>query len=541
MTIHPIKLAHSKLLEDYYQQKEAIMQQFDYDPFAEETMEQRVCDLHNQSFDRVQLVSVLKQLNEKWHGDETVFANIERLKDPTSVTVIGGQQAGLLTGPLYTIHKIISIITFAKKQEDALGIPVIPVFWIAGEDHDFAEINHIMVPQQQGKMRKHKIAHYVKEKQSMSHLPIDNQMANDWLELFFKELDETIHTKKIYQQVKQALRHADTYVDFFAEITNVLFKGEGLVLIDSGNPMVRQLEKEHFQSMITQQPEISKDVYQSLQTVQRSGYSISVDVTKEDGHLFYHLNGERILLVKTDKDKWSGKNQECHFTTDELLEIAEKSPELLSNNVVTRPLMQECLFPTLAFMAGPGELGYWSILKPAFHALGYKMPPVLPRLSFTLLDRKSEKKVKQQGMDVGEVIRTGALQDKLSWIGSQLNPPLDTLVEQVKQSIEHVHQPLQGVAKSMGPDLEKLAEKNLTYLLQSVDYLQEALDKNIEEKHHQTIEMFDMLHVSLHPNNGLQERSWNAVSFINQYGENWIKDIINQSYTFKHFHYLVTL
>lgn len=541
MYINPIPLAHSKLLNDYYRQKDTIMQYFDYDPFTQESMEERVADLANHSYDRDQLVDVLKQLNEKWHADKTVFANIERLKDPTSVVVIGGQQAGLLTGPLYTIHKMISIIVFAKKQEELLGIPVVPVFWIAGEDHDFAEINHIMLPEEQGKMKKHKITHYVTEKQSISRLTMDHQVTSEWLDAIFKGMDETIYTKKIYQQVNNALSHADTYVDFFAEVTSFLFQGEGLVLIDSGDSEVRQLENAHFQSMINQQHEISAGVYQSLQSVQQKGYAVSVEVEQEDAHLFYHLNGERILLVKTDTDMWAGKNKECQFTTQELLEVAEQTPELLSNNVVTRPLMQECLFPTLAFMAGPGELGYWSILKPAFHALGYKMPPVLPRLSFTLLDRKSEKKLNLHGMNVDDLIRNGSNQNKMNWLASQHNPPLDSLVEQVKRSIDQVHQPLRNIAKNIGPDLEKKAEKNLYYLFDNIDYLQEALEKTVMEKHHQTIEMFDTLQVMLHPDNGLQERCWNAMSFINYYGDDWIKEMIDQTYTFKHFHYLVKL
>src|SRR5699024_11029072 len=88
----------------------------------------------------------LEEMNEQWHAPQATFRNIERLKDSNSVVVIGGQQAGMLTGPLYTIHKIISIIQFAKQKEAELNVPVIPLFWIAGEHHDFEEINHIIVP-----------------------------------------------------------------------------------------------------------------------------------------------------------------------------------------------------------------------------------------------------------------------------------------------------------------------------------------------------------------------------------------------------------
>ncbi|GGM20526.1 putative cysteine ligase BshC [Paraliobacillus quinghaiensis] len=540
MYINPISISRSNLINDYYHQKKSIIEKFDYNPFEMGAMKQRALELQKQNYNRQTLVSTLENLNAKWHTDKTVFTNIERLNDPNSVVVIGGQQAGLLSGPLYTIHKIISIIAFAKKQEKALGQPVIPVFWIAGEDHDFAEINHVLFPEQ-NRMKKHTISQRVTEKRSVSELPIDHVITSEWLDTLFSQLNETINTKEIYEQTKQALGQSDTYVDFFASFISLLFKGEGLVLIDSGNASVRQLEKKYFQEMIKKQPEISSAVYQQLQAVRQAGYSVSVDVNEGDGHLFYHLNGERILLVKTGPDTWEGKNQECQFTTDELLAIAEEAPARLSNNVVTRPLMQECLFPTLAFMAGPGELGYWSILKPAFHTLDLEMPPVLPRLSFTMLDRKSEKNINRYALDINKLMERGAFEDKVNWIAAQSNPPLDSIAEQTKLAIEQIHQPLRDIAKTMGPDLEEVAKKNLSYIHQHIDFLEEALKKNVEIKHHKTLEVFDELHLKLRPGNGLQERCWNVISIINQHGYGWINEMVDHTYSFEHDHYVVKL
>src|SRR5699024_8817028 len=156
-----------------------------------------------------------------------------------------------------------------------------------------------------------------------------------------------------------------------------------IVLIDSADEAVRKMESNYFIQLIEKQPEISKGVYHSLEDLKKSGYAVSLEADPEDGHLFYHLNGERILLTRDEEGNWQGKQGECLLSNEELIQIAKDQPELLSNNVATRPLMQELLFPTLAFIGGPGEIAYWAALQRAFAALEIKMPPVVPRLSLT--------------------------------------------------------------------------------------------------------------------------------------------------------------
>src|SRR5690625_4810118 len=141
MRIEAIQLKHqNRMIIDYLNKHDSLKSFVDYPTFD---LEQRLKDLREQSFDRNALTKVLQAMNKKWKAPKETLENIERLKQHDSVVVIGGQQAGLLTGPLYTVNKIISIIKLAKEQEVTLQVPVVTVFWIAGEDHDFAEINHI--------------------------------------------------------------------------------------------------------------------------------------------------------------------------------------------------------------------------------------------------------------------------------------------------------------------------------------------------------------------------------------------------------------
>lgn len=539
MYIDPVKLkSKSQLIKDYRAHNEEILHYFDYSPF--DNLIERVKDVQAREFDRESLTNVLYTINEEWHAPDSTFRNIERLKDTNSVVVIGGQQAGLLTGPFYTINKIISIIQFARQQESKLQIPVVPVFWIAGEDHDYDEINHIFLSDLP-RMKKHKIDQHITDKQSISQVSIDKESADLWLKDIFKQLSETEYTKDLYETIQACLNQSETYVDFFAHLIFKLFQDEGLVLIDSGHPDVRRLESSFFMEFIEKQPMIASNVYASFQQIKQLGYSVSLDVDINDAHIFYHNEKERILLERDQNQNWIGKNNEVMLTTEALLKIAEETPELLSNNVVTRPLMQELLFPSLAFIGGDGEISYWSVLKGAFHAMGIKMPPVLPRLSFSYVDRSLKKRMEKRSISCSNAINDGVEHLKMNWLASHNQPPINVMVEQMKHSIDQLHQPLREVAREIRTDLGELAEKNLGYLYRDIDYLQDKIMKVLEEKYANDLKDFELIHHALHPFGALQERTWNPIEWINEHGTTFINDLLKENCSFEEDHYVVYL
>lgn len=540
MDIKSIQLQQNQLMYDYQNENDEILAHFDYNPYQSATYEQRLADLKKRRFDREHLADVLYSVNQRWNAGEDTYRNIERIKAVDSVVVVGGQQAGLLTGPAYTIHKIISIIQRAKQQEESLEVPVIPVFWIAGEDHDFAEINHIFMPQTSD-MEKHKLAQRVSEKWSVSDIPIEEAYAKQWVKDIFGELEETSHTDALYQCVMQHLEASTTYVDFFARLIYGLFQDEGLVLVDAHHPEIRQFEKDFFVQMINSQSVISDGVWREQEKLQEKGYAPALGVEENEGHLFYHSNHERILLVKNSAGEWVGKRGEVTFSTSELTQIASDAPELLSNNVVTRPVMQECVLPTLAFIGGPGEVNYWSMLGPAFHALNMKMPPVLPRLSFTYIAPKMQKTLDKYHITACEAITYGTETAKENWLAERQNPSVQITSRKVKEAIEQAHRPLREIAHEMRDDIRDLSLENMAYLKRDVDFLEKRILKAMEEKYQHELQEFDSLERHLHPFNGLQERIWNPLPWINAYGSDFVKKLTHCRLSFTDGHYLVYL
>lgn len=538
MQIDPIKLQkQNKLIKDYRNQDERIMNFFDYP--LDYTYEQRASDLKEREFNREELADVLYMINRQWDAPKSTLKNIERFRSEESVVVIGGQQAGIMTGPMYTINKVISIIQLAREQEDVLKIPVIPVFWIAGEDHDYEEINHLYLIEDE-QIRKQKLHQHISGKYAISDIEINHDETSKWIDQLFKNLTETEHTKGLYESVKKHFEKSTTYVDFFARLIFDLFHTEGVVLIDSAHPKVRELESGYFLEMIEQQPIISSGVYAAHQQLIQSGYSVSLEVEENDAHLFIDDQGERILLTRTETGEWIGKQNEIKLTNEEMIHIAKTAPERLSNNVVTRPLMQELLFPSLAFVGGGGEISYWAALKPAFQALQIKMPPIIPRLSFTYLDQKLKRIIEKYAIDHTHVINYGVEELKGNWLAAQQNPPIEIMFEQLRSTIDDAHRPLRKVSQEIRSDLGDLATKNFALLERDISYLENRINQVLKEKFIAEIADFDYITHSLHPKGGLQERVWNILPLINRHGKDFITTLTEESCSFKEDHYIVS-
>jgi bacillithiol synthase len=534
MHIEPIHIdKQNKLIRDYRDGNSSIMEHFEYSMLD---YKKRLKEITSRSYNREQLATVLTQLNELWGASSTTFSNIERLKDDKSVVVVGGQQAGLLTGPLYSVNKVISIIQLARQQEKELGVPVIPVFWIAGEDHDFEEINHVYMGRKA--LKKYKLPVKNDDKLSVSQMDLDQKLVRDWLETVLRQVSETNYTNELKRTVMDCLERSTNYVDFFAQLIFRLFPEDGLVLIDSGNEQVRKLESDYFVNMIMNQKEISSGVAKSLAALTSKGYTVELDVSPESGNLFFHLNGERILLNRNSEGHWVGKQNEVILSTEELLLIAKQTPEKLSNNVVTRPLMQDLLFPTLAFIGGPGEISYWSVLKPAFNGVGIKMPPVVPRLSFTYLEPKAIKVMEKYNISKEVAINNGVIGIRDKWFEAKMDPPVGETATKIKQRIAEIHKPLREIAENTRVDVAELAQKNLAYLIRDIEFLEKRIENALKEKYHKELEDFSLLENLLHPG-GLQERVWNPIPFLNEYGLDFFRELCRMNCSVEGEHFII--
>jgi len=542
MKISQIKTTHSnKLVNDFINGETNIKKFFNWSPLVKEDIEKRVQFLKTQQYNRSELVDALLSFHKKYNAGEKAVQNVQKLLNDDTFVVIGGQQAGLLTGPLYSIHKIISIINLAKKYEEDYGLSVVPVFWIAGEDHDLDEINHVFI-QLKNQIKKQTYFHRNASAHSASKTILDQNELRKWLTKIFESYEETNFSNEILTLVEEIAIESETFVDFFAKLSFRLFEKEGLVLIDADDEVVRQIESNMFEKMICMQKEV-RHVLNTTQTkLIEQGYQKSLHIAENSIHLFYHANEGRLLLeADEENDLFTTKNKQYCFSKDELLQIANEKPHYLSNNVVTRPVMQEFLFPTLSFVGGPGEIAYWAELKEVFNVFQMEMPPVFLRHSFTIIERNILSAMSDFDVEIEAIFSPEFTQLKEKWLQNELKINYKEEIQAIRDQIKEIHVPLQEMVAETTPNLRDFAKENYRKIDEQLALVEKKMEQTIAKQHDEQIQKWDRILNQLCPNNKPQERVWNVFYYLNKYGLNFVHDLCQLELTWDNEQQIVLL
>lgn len=320
--------------------------------------------LEERSFLGTELADCLEKYNRLIGNDQKAMEQIDRLRDDHSVCIFTGQQLGMFGGPAYTVLKAISCLILAKKHQ------AVPIFWLATEDHDVDEIDHTYLIDSLGNLNKFHLS-----------LPKDGSFVED-LQLIESH-------KKVFQRFCDLIGEMDlakmlsgetSYALAMAKVMVELFKGTGLVFVEPR--LLRPFAKDVLRKEIINSHEINQILVETTDRLVQSGGKAVLDVSEET-NLFIKMNGQYRSKLNRSGETYQAGNQT--FTQDELLLLIEKEPERFSTNAAARCLLQNSVFPVLAYVAGPGELAYHHQLKD-YHAYhGITMPWVVPRLSATFV------------------------------------------------------------------------------------------------------------------------------------------------------------
>lgn len=528
MKVEEISLPNGNpFVQQYITNAYDVKRYFDYNIHDSDHLKERLSDLEERVYPREELSEYLLTFLDKFQIPEKTKENILALKEKDTYVVVGGQQAGLLTGPLYSIHKIISIIQLAKKYEEELQVKVVPVFWVAGEDHDIDEINHVYVSRNH-RVKKTKL-YSENTKEMASQTNIDQKQTQKWVNDIISTLGETPYTEDVQKLLSSSLEQSDTYVDFFIRLIFELFKDTGIVLMDSGDFGIRELEAPYFTGFVNKSKFISKALMGQQDNVMKDGFVPQLQISENCANLFLNMNGERNLLERDGEDGFVTKDGKLKVTHEELIHITENEPERLSNNVVTRPLMQEYLLPTLAFIGGPGELAYWGELKGVFAVNGLKMPPVFPRQMITILERHIAKEIELLQISIEDVL-VNSIQDLVNEFVSSKEPVFITdEFTEAKAEMKIIHNRLKNIVEQVDRNLENFAIKNEKKINEQIDILMKKLDGSINKKYEIELYRFGRIEHSIRPNGNYQERVWGIIYYLNKYGVEFVLELLNTS------------
>ncbi|MDQ3392940.1 MAG: bacillithiol biosynthesis cysteine-adding enzyme BshC [Bacteroidota bacterium] len=476
----------SPIFLDYLKEDQRLKKFYNTFPIKEnfkKIIESKNFSSHNRAI----LVEVLKEQYNSLEISQAVKENLEGLASEKTFTVTTGHQLNIFTGPMYFIYKIVTCILTAKRLKTAYPeYNFVPVYWMASEDHDFAEINHFNLFGKKYTWETHQKG------------PV-GKFNPEGIKTVLDELPEKI---ELFERAY--LQHA-TLTEATRYIVNDLFGDQGLVIIDADNAKLKKLFVPIIKDELLSQ-NTGKIVARTSSELSEQGFK--EQVSPRDINLFYMAEGlrERIVLDGSYKVLNTG----LQFSETEILGLLEDSPEIFSPNVVLRPLYQEMVLPNLAYIGGPAEIAYWLQLHQVFEFFKIDFPVLMPRNFGMIVNKTLHKKIKKLNLHVHDLfLDLQSLKNKYLSENSSNSLELDKEQEVLKQvylSILHkalmVDQSLEGVVG---------AENNKT--IKGIENIAKRLRKAEEQNQEVAIKQIETTKEKLFPDNGLQERTDNFLNF----------------------------
>jgi bacillithiol biosynthesis cysteine-adding enzyme BshC len=501
-----------QLLMDYVNGDASLSPFYQYKPVISE-FENAIEDRGKKSINRLLLVKTIKDRYQKNAPGLTEFTqkNILQLADDNCFTVTTGHQLCLFTGPLYFIYKIISTINLSQKlREEYPDKHFVPVYWMASEDHDFAEVNHAYLFGKKVEWKSEAVGGPVGKIPTDSLKPV--------LDELFSIMGEGGKTSGLQELFNRAYTSYKTLSEATFFLVDKLFGKYGLVIIDADNA---ELKKE-FLPVITdelQNQNSFKLISETNEKLSQAG--VEAQVNSREINLFYmdekgrnriEKQGDKYVIVGTDKT----------FTTEEITALLKQSPEKFSPNVVLRPVYQQMILPNLAYIGGPSEIHYWMQLKAVFEKYNVMYPVLIPRSSATIIDKATKGKmdklkltVKDLFRDVEEVVKEFVTQNSTG----------DIAFETEKEQLAKIYETIIQKTKEIDPTVATIPEAELQKQYNALKNIETKLMRAQKQKHETSVAQIRKLKEKLFPDGVLQERHDNFIPFYLAYGESFIETL----------------
>lgn len=472
---------------------------------------------------RAALGSILRRQAERWGFAEVSRAALERLARPDALAVVAGQQPGLFGGPLYTLYKSFTAIAFACDLERVSGRPVVPIFWIASDDHDFEEVRRVRVGDGVPEAR---VLEYPAEAAppgvSLARVPLAAPIQ-DLLRDLEELLPRSAHRRETVDLLRNAYAPGSGWTDAFARLAGGWVAPLGALVFDPADPEAKRLSLPVFEREIELNGRSSEAARATGADLEARGYHAQIARTGRELNLFWHGEHREALRLSGDGTLRLAESGRT-MASRELLRRLRERPEDASPGVLLRPLMQDYLFPTVAYVGGPAEVAYWSQVNAIYPLFGMTPPAVVPRAGATLLEPKVAKVLDRFGIEwgalAGDVERT---------IGETLTRllPVDfpALFERERSGWIESMKRLEEAVTAFDPSLRLAAETAAGKVLHEGQVLEKKLMQVWKRRQEETVQKIRRARASLFPEGGLQERSMSVLAYSAQYGPGLIEEL----------------
>jgi bacillithiol synthase len=466
---------------------------------------------------RSQVVAVLREQNRRFGAGPETDRSLDRL-EAGAVAIVSGQQVGLFSGPAYSFYKALTAAHWARQLTER-GTAVVPIFWLATEDHDLAEVNHCFWMGREGLARLD-----LPEEESASGKRVGEIALGAPVEKLVEAALEMLNGAS-YELVAQALREsyrpAETFGSAFGKLMARLLAHRGIVFLDPLDSRFHRLAAPVYRRAAEHAEELTRGLIARNKELERDGFHAQVKVTQQSTLLFANVDGHRLPLRRKNGGFLAGEQK---FTLPELYAAIENSPERFTPNVLLRPIIQDSLLPTAGYVSGPAETAYFAQAEIVYKRLAKPMPAILPRASFTLIAPHVARILKKYALLPQDVIR-GRQHLRSQLLRHSLPKGLARRFDKDEKVLRRL---VSGLAKPLGKlDRTLLGSLDTTQKKMLYQFLKlrakagraENFRTGILDKHER------ILLESILPHHGLQERSLCLLPFLAAHGHELLDEL----------------
>lgn len=461
------------------------------------------------------LIPILKEQNQRYGCGVQTFEKVDWLLERRACAVVTGQQTGLFSGPLYTIYKALTAIKLAARLSRTCEGCYVPVFWLASDDHDFREVNHINIVDKSNQVLRITYDGHPFD----GRIPVANIQLNDQIAAALQKLDDETHLSdfkaEVLARLSDAYQPGSGFSESFARWLMTLFKPFGLVLIDASDPRIKALGAPIFQKEMVEKSGSTQRALEFSSRLMEKNYHSQVQLQEGLLNLFF-VDDERRALGLED-ETYVVKGSEAHFKMAELLSILQAEPEKFSPNVLLRPIYQDGLLPTVAYVAGPAEIAYYAQMKGIYESFDLPMPIIYPRKSVTLLEGKIEKVLDNYNLSVPDF--WGDVEQLINQIAkTQLPETVEKRIENASLCVKKNLQALEQVVQEFEPTLNDAVKGVRNKIDHQIDGLEKKILQAYKKRNDIIRQQLYKAGNNLYPNNSLQERELNVLPYLFKYG-----------------------
>ncbi len=464
---------------------------------------------------QAKVADVLEQQNRAWGASDATLKNIHRLRDG-AFAVVTGQQVGLFGGPLLSLFKAASVLALAKQVE-AQGVECVPVFWLASEDHDLAEVNQSLLLTSDSQL-----APFAAPTHGVEGAPVSTIHFAKGTDDIVAQAAALLGESTAADFLRESYAEGETFSGGYAKLFTRIFREHGLIFLDPSDAELHRIAAPLFLDSIQRTAELDEAILARNRELQAGGYHEQVKVTGESTPLFALVDGARVPIHRSNGHFKIAREV---ISADELLHRIEAAPENFSANVLLRPVLQDYWLPTLAYIGGPAEIAYFAQVGVVYEKLLGRITPIASRLSATVIEPRIARLLTKYQVELPELFH-GECELRDCIAARSLPPELKHDFEAAKRAVEDSMRQVSASLQKLDPTLVEAAGRALSKMEYQVGRLKkraaqaELRRTEILARHAAQIEN------ALYPRKTLQEREIAGLYFYAKYGPDFIDRLV---------------